>query len=135
MVMIGPAMGVVMLPVGFTFAELQHPALTERAEWQTFKTATWWVFALSFAANIFGGTGLLLSQDWSAVVRAKAILWITGPFASAVLLIGIPAVVLGKVIVPAAIVGLANSTIPALIWSLYLSKSSRVRRTYKRSAQ
>lgn len=133
MLALGPLLGAGRINADFMMIESQYPSLGSLAEWNAFKRTTWWAFAVVAAISIYGGWGLVSSRDWSAVNRAKVILWLTGPVASIVLAIFIPLVVYGKTEAsdPQFIGAFIASVIAAGIWTAYLSKSKRVRNTYR----
>lgn len=133
MLALGPLLGAGRINADFMMAERQYPNLGSLAEWYAFKRATWWAFAVVAAISIYGGWGLVSSRDWSVVNRAKVILWLTGPIASIVLAIFIPLAVFGKTEAgdPQFIGAFIASVIAASIWTAYLSKSKRVRNTYR----
>ena len=133
MLALGPLMGAGRINANFMVAEHQYPNLASLAEWNAFKSTTWWAFAAVAAISIYGGWGLMSSRDWSVVNRAKVILWLTGPIASVVLAVFIPLVVFGKTEAgdPKFVGAFIASVIAASIWTVYLSKSKRVRNTYR----
>jgi hypothetical protein len=78
------------------------------------------------------GFGLARGRDHAVVFRAQIVLWLLGP--ASVLLRGIviPFLAFGGLAPVSQLLGwLIASTAAAAIWSLYLSKSRRVRATYK----
>lgn len=132
MMLFGPFFSVGQVGVGIFEAERVYPALAGSAKWSDYKTWLAWV-AFGFAAiSFWGGLGLALKREWSAVTRAITVLWISGP--GAALLIGLifpylffdSAPVLGLEFLKA----LFGSGIAAAIWSIYLAKSTRVSNTY-----
>ncbi|HRK36785.1 MAG TPA: DUF2569 family protein [Burkholderiaceae bacterium] len=133
MLALGPLLGAGRINADFMMAERQYPNLGSLAEWITFKRTTWWAFAVVAAISMYGGWDLVSSRDWSVVNRAKVILWLTGPIASIVLAIVIPLAVFGKTEAsdPQFIGAFIASVIAASIWTAYLSKSKRVRNTYR----
>ncbi len=110
-----------------------YPNLASLAEWNAFRTTTWCTFAIFAAISIYGGWGLVSSRDWSVVNRAKVILWLAGPVASIVLAILIPLLMFGEAEAsdPQFVGAFLSSVIGASIWTAYLSKSKRVRNTYR----
>ncbi|ABQ27052.1 DUF2569 family protein [Geotalea uraniireducens] len=132
MLVLGPLMGAGRIENDFMMAEHQNPNITSLNEWKTFKNATWWTFYIVAAMSFYGGWGLARGRDVSVVNRAKAILWLTGPVASINLAIIIPFIIFGKTEAgnPQFIGGFFASVVGAIIWTVYLSKSKRVRNTY-----
>lgn len=133
MLALGPLLGAGRIGADFMMTENQYPNLVSLAEWNAFKRTTWWAFTVVAAISIYGGWGLVSSRNWSVVNRAKVILWLTGPIASIVLTIFIPLVVFGKTgdSDPQFIGAFIASVIATSIWTAYLSKSKRVRNTYR----
>ena len=138
MTVFGPLFGAGGLYSEFSSVELQHPTFASLDAWKTFKLATWGTFVLMAGLSFYGGFGLSRGKDWSVVNRAKAILWITGP-GSMVIGVLILIMTTGKAAAVVVVVGpqfiatLIASVIVAGIWTVYLSKSKRVRATYGRS--
>lgn len=134
MMILGPLFGAGSMGVGIMEAERQDPKLISLAEWETFKSASWWVFFIFASISFYGGWGLAYGKDWSVVERAKLILWLTGPVASIALGLFVPLMVFGQKwmnVSNSPISGLISSFISASIWVMYLSKSKRVQATYK----
>jgi hypothetical protein len=114
--------------------ELQYPGVVSMDKWKTYKLATWWIF-LGFASlNMYGGWGLARGKDWSVVVRARVILWLTGPFAVIVFGLILPSVLISQTDgVDKQFIGpLIASIFTVTIWTTYLTKSKRVRNTYNK---
>ncbi|MEI6258748.1 MAG: DUF2569 family protein [Deltaproteobacteria bacterium] len=131
MMVLGPLMGVGNIASDFFTVERQNPSLASSDVWRTFTTAIMWVFAGFSAISFYGGWGLTQVNSQSAVMRAKVILWITGPVSSLVLWLMVPFLVFDNYAVDAQFVRSFISTlVSASIWTLYLSKSKRVHNTY-----
>jgi hypothetical protein len=116
----------------FLMAEHQYPGIKSVGEWQTYKIVSWWAFLIFAAISFYGGWGLIRGNDWSAVIRAKTVLWVTGPGASLVLG-GMFQIVFFRETsaIDAQFIGaFLVSCIAAAIWTTYLAKSKRVRNTY-----
>lgn len=132
MTVVGPLLCAGQINSGFTEAEGQYQALTSIAAWGAFKRATWFAFCCISALSIYGGLGLAQGRDWSVVKRAKVILWITGPAATLLMGLVIPAMSFGNIdAADGQILGpFIASVMVAALWTGYLSKSKRVRNTY-----
>ena len=132
MMVLGPLLGAARIAGGTMTAELDHPALLSTAEWTTYKTTTWIVYAAIVLASFYGGWSLAFRREWSAVVRAKIMLWLSGPLGSLCLGIAVPAMALpGASTIDRSFVGaLIGQVIAASIWTGYLSYSKRVENTY-----
>lgn len=131
MLAIGPLLGAARVGSAMYFVEAQFPALKTMGEWGTYKTVMWLAFLTFAALSVYGGWGLLRGKDWSAVGRAKSILWLIGPGASLVLGVLIPKMTLSESNIDGGFVGgFIASVLSAAIWTAYLSKSKRVRNTY-----
>lgn len=134
MMILGPLFSAAHISGGIMEAERQDPELISIVEWETFKSATWWVFFAFVSISFYGGWGLVYGKDWSVVERAKLILWLTGPVSSIALGLFVPLMVFGQAwmnVSNSLIPGLISSFISASIWVMYLSKSKRVQATYK----
>jgi hypothetical protein len=134
LMLLGPLVGATRLGVDIDMAEQQYPVIKSLPEWKAYKTATWWAFFIATGISFYGGLSLARGHDWPVVKRAKAILWVTGPVASIVMALVIPAVIFGQTLTASlkVIGGIIGSVIAAGIWTAYLSKSKRVRNTYGR---
>lgn len=131
MMFLFPLISAIRINEAFIDAEFKHPNLITAAEWATYKSANWWTFLVSAGLYFYGGLGLADGIEWQAVTRAKYILWICGPITSITINWIIPSVFF-SMDVPFGIVltGLFPPLFWTLIWTVYLSKSERVRNTY-----
>jgi len=134
MTVLGPLLGFGRLDLEFASAEQQFPLVTSLANWKAYKSATWDAFFVISAISFYGGYGLAVGKDWSVVRIAKFILWLTGPCATVVMGWVIPTMFLDNSFVNYSdfVGGLISSIIATIIWTIYLSKSKRVRNTYKK---
>lgn len=131
MLAIGPLLGAARVGSAMYFVEAQFPALKTMGEWGSYKTVMWLAFLVFAALSVYGGWGLLRGKDWSAVGRAKTVLWLVGPGGSLVLGVLIPKMTLSESNIDGGFVGgFIASVLSAAIWTAYLSKSKRVRNTY-----
>ncbi|GFE62628.1 DUF2569 domain-containing protein [Geobacter sp. AOG2] len=132
MMLLRPLMGLGKINADFMTAERQYPNLESLGLWKTFNNATWFTFTIVTAISIYGGFGLAKGRNWKVVKQAKIILWIIGPLASIVLSVIIPKIVLGntKTFGADSLSDILTSFLAASIWTIYLSKSKRVRNTY-----
>jgi len=112
-----------------TAAEYQFPALASDNDWKTLKLVVIGVSVGIAMITIYGGWGLARGSDWSAVKRAKAILWIIGP--GGLLGLGTLLAVSGESVEELVSPFIASVATTA-IWTAYLSKSKRVSNTYIR---
>ena len=110
----------------------KFPAFVSLDQWKTFKTATWWIFLCLSVVNVYGGACLSAGKYCYFVKQAKIILWITGPASYFVFGILLPKIVLGEfgTLDGEWTGGFIASIIVASIWTVYLSRSKRVRNTY-----
>jgi hypothetical protein len=130
---LGPLMNAGRINADLHSAESQYPHLATMASWQTYKAATWLTFFGMSAVSIWAGYGLAKGREWSVVRRAKISLWIVGPLATIVLAVMLPAMIFGGINLDPELVGsFIGSALVAAIWTMYLSKSRRVRATYIR---
>jgi hypothetical protein len=116
----------------FASAEEVQPELTASGSWHAYKQWIWIVWGLTAAASIAGGYCLWRVRRPSSPMLATAALWIAGPGA-----------LIGSLLVGVRIYGQATNTKPeyafaglavsaafAVVWSIYLRRSKRVRLTY-----
>lgn len=136
MIAIGPLLGAVRINAEIFMAEHQYPEITGLDDWGSYKVITWILFIGFAAISVYGGWGLAQGRSWRVVDRAKAILWATGPGASVVLGLLVPAAIFGGAgaLDGQVVGGLIGSVIAATIWTLYLSRSKRVRNTYSKAS-
>jgi hypothetical protein len=134
---VGPLGSAAGIAAGFTEAESANPALSAVGHWATYKMVTWVVFLGLAAVSVRAGWGLARGRTWRVVRRAKIALWIIGPVATLILGGVLPVAVLGSVdgydvgSLAVPLTGaLLRSVILATAWTVYLSKSKRVRATY-----
>jgi hypothetical protein len=128
---IGPLIAAGVTNSGIRAAETEFPALKATPAWRTFTSTTWWTFLALWCLSFYAGLGLARGRDRAVVFRAQIVLWLLGP--GGVLLRGIviPFLAFGRLAPLSQLLGwLIASTAAAAIWSLYLSKSRRVRVTY-----
>ena len=132
MMVLGPLLGGGRINYEIVMSERQYPDITSLEQWKTYKVLTWWIFFASASISFYGGWGLARGNDRTAVSRAKAILWITGPGASLALGILVPIIVFGESNAGSAqfVGAFIGPIIAATIWTTYLAKSKRVRNTY-----
>lgn len=130
-IFIGPIFGAARLNFDFMNFESQFPQVLTAPEWSLYKSATWGCYAVASLLSIYAGLGLARGRNISVVKQAKIIIWIVGPGVSIVMGLLIPLVVLGSVEYdPEFLGGLIGSAIGPIIWTIYLSKSRRVKATY-----
>jgi hypothetical protein len=132
MMVFGPALGAARIAGALMSAELDYPAVLTVKEWATYKTTTWSVFCAIALASCYGGWGLAFRREWSAVTRAKLMLWVAGPLGSLILGIAVPTIVFSdaSTIDPSFLGTFIGSVIAASLWTAYLRYSKRVRNTY-----
>jgi hypothetical protein len=131
MMVLGPIIGAWKVYAGIALAEKFYLEVTLLEGWATYKLALWFVFLISVVLSVFGGWRLKNSDEWDAVRQAKVILWLAGPAANFVMGVLLPLIMFNSsAISNQAIGGFIGSCIGVFIWTLYLSKSVRVRNTY-----
>jgi len=128
---LGPLIAAAVTNSGIRAVETEFPPLRVTPAWRTFTSTTWWTFLVLWYLSFYAGLGLAKGRDRAVVCRAQIVLWLLGP--GGVLLRGIiiPFLAFGRLSPGFQLLGwLIVSTAAAAIWSLYLSKSRRVRVTY-----
>lgn len=131
LIFFGPLFGASRLNLDFIQAESQFSDLIQSEDWQLFKSATWWSFLAVACLGIYAGFGLARGRKKSVVTRAQIVLWVSGPGAAIVLGLFLPLIIFGSVeFDPQFFSSLIGSSIAAAIWTMYLSRSRRVKNTY-----
>lgn len=132
---IDPLLGTGYINKEIMSAESQYPELTTIAAWTSFKFAAWLTHIVSCLLGIYAGIGLAIGRTPSVVNRAKLLLWVVGPFTSAIMGVALPIIYFGELGSDSGASGyligtLIGSIIATAIWTTYLSKSKRVQATY-----
>jgi hypothetical protein len=126
-----PLSGILQMYVAIPAAESENPALRTIQAWASFKAIMWSVNLTIAAISVYAGWGLARGATWRVVRRAKVALWVVGPVAIIVLGAVVPMVTLGQIEEASGLLPeFVRSVMVALVWTLYLSKSKRVRATY-----
>jgi hypothetical protein len=123
---------------GSTFRDIQdterlYPLLTSVAAWENFKILYWAITASAIAVSIAAGYRLRNVIEPGSVTFAKIALWIIGPgFVLASVIIAYISFGErgGATVLDASIKSLFGSIFSAIVWTLYLKWSHRVRNTY-----
>lgn len=134
LIVLAPVVNAARIALDIRVAEHVNEALKDMDAWTSFKAAAWTNYIVVTALGVYAGLGLLLKRSWAVVRRAAIALWVTGPVGTFIYSYFLPKSYLGQ---PAA--GFDKKVlvvvIVALIWSLYLYKSARVRATYQKPSQ
>lgn len=131
LIFLGPILGAGRLHSEFLQAEELRPELLDVGRWISFKVACWWTFAVTSFASIATGIRLKRSRRAEVVNHSIAALWLIGPLAAIVMNVVLPLVIFGKTVPLAEMLpSMLSSSLVALVWTLYLLKSKRVRYTY-----
>ena len=104
-----------------------------KPEWGTFKLVAWSIVATAAALSVMTGYRLRADHRPESVKLAKKALWLIGPMSNALLNVSMIVVLQlnpTPEFIGSAIGGLAGGCIVAFIWTVYLSRSRRVRNTY-----
>ena len=108
----------------------KFPQLESSLPWQHYKTTLWVLFFLSVGVKISTAIFLWLRHDSVSVKFAFWGLWFNALGINLVM-IATAQVLLNVSIIDDTMVPLLKSSIVALVWSLYLIKSIRIKNTYK----
>jgi hypothetical protein len=128
---IGPYLGLGRLLSDIFSTEETYPSLKGFQAWINYKLATWAVFAFIAGSSIYAGYGLAFGRKPSAVKRVKMVMWLVVPGLSLFMNIGLPYLFFDLTPVEADYMsGLVGYFFSIALWTLYLSKSKRVRNTY-----
>lgn len=112
-------------------AELAYPKLLQLSQWSTYKSSVWGVVLVCIALSLWAAWGLMKGNTFGHVRRAQVVLWVIGPAKNFALSLILPVVIFGHSSFDGQALGaLLASAIVALIWTLYLQLSKRVKATY-----
>jgi uncharacterized protein DUF2569 len=127
MLVVGPTMSIYK---AFVLLISANPYLDSFSNLRLYKLVVSATTLVLAGTSFYAGMCLAVRRDQSAVSTAKWTLWLTGPVG--VVLVGglYPLVLLGKTDFPSLLNGTAGSALGAVLWTIYLSKSKRVRMTY-----
>lgn len=142
MMVIGPFMGAGAIANTISEIEKEHSQIIDISQWKTYKTATWLIFVIGAGACFYGGLKLITTKTQTTIKQVKIILWLSGPI-SIIALWTIPELIAYGTITEAItndsknelFKGLLKSITATIIWTLYLTKSIRVKNTYKPTIQ
>jgi Protein of unknown function (DUF2569) len=132
LVALGPLRTLVSTYLEMSATEQANPLLANMAAWGTVKIISWVMTLLQIAMMIFAGVRLNSVFRRSTVRIAIGVLWVAGPVWNFLALLVI-AVSLGVEVSRAGAdvwMPIGQSAVYALVWTLYLLMSSRVRNTY-----
>jgi hypothetical protein len=133
MVFLGPLYGLGLLGGSIMATEESYPEIILNNNWHSYKIVSYIAFAISSIVSIYGGVVLAVYRDASAIKSAKKALWISGPIISIVTLLILSFFIFEEIdnlINTKVISAIIGSAIWAFIWTTYLNKSNRIRRTY-----
>lgn len=121
-----------MLGIGQLYGALSDaPAqLAANSEWQQFKQAVWAVSWATVALSICAGYRLLKIHTADSVRFALYSLWAIGP-GGVLLMYGLTFLIFGKTDFLMVLAQSLGPCLSAVIWTLYLKNSVRVRNTYE----
>jgi len=124
---------IIEIHLTMTQTESAYPSLVSFPLWESYKIVIWIITAILCALMIVAGLKLRNRHEPSSVQFAIRTLWIAGPFAivpialANTLMIGTP---LAEFFDVGMLREMAVSAGVALLWTLYLKWSRRVRNTY-----
>jgi len=129
---LGPLLGAGGILSDLHIMEDQYLDIKSAAGWGTLKSIIWGIFLLRCCLSFYAGLGLVRGRNILVVKRAKIILWIIGPVYGVVAWLLFSIWIIGKAELsdPKFIGSMIGSIIAAAIWTIYLSKSKRVKATY-----
>lgn len=132
LIFLGPLVGSGRMMSDLTQAEVLYPALPELDVWKTYKIVAWILQAIAVALSIYAGRLLLAKRSQDTKQKVIMLLWASGPVMALVAMIA-PAFVMGMDAMPSfgeVAVPVLSASVSALVWTLYIKKSKRVRNTY-----
>lgn len=133
MIFIGPIVTILRMTVDIRGLELQSPMLLLTPEWGWFKWMAWGFVGLVMLYGIVSGVLLIKNKKPSSVKNAIGYVWIAGPLGKLILLLILPLLCFGSDIcmtVDDVISPIIISLGYASMWTLYFTKSQRVKNTY-----
>lgn len=134
LLVIGPLVAIGQTLQALDEAERLYPAVLRLPAWSTYKTAAWTIIATACTVSIFAGYRLLKDFRPQTVTFAIFAFWLRGPVTS-LLDAAAGQATLGINIIeyfndPRTLGTTLGATVTALVWTLYLKWSRRVRNTY-----
>lgn len=134
LVALGPLRGIGETYQSFAETERLYPVLLNDGPWRTFVRLSWLTVGATCALSIYTGIRLIRGSTPADVGFAKMALWIIGPIPAIVIRFGIQPALFGWGTSANEVGEFAGIMIASIVWagawSLYLSKSVRVRNTY-----
>jgi hypothetical protein len=128
-----PVLGYGRLVVAISSAEDARPAIAYLPSWQAYKSLAGWIYAMTAAASVIAGFCLWRVHSPGSVRLAMITLWLIGPVAAIVDAAGAMRIFnasFARAFNPSIIGAVGGTVAVALIWTLYLWRSKRVRNTY-----
>lgn len=133
MMFLGPLLGVAKINGEIMMVEQQNPDIINFDKWITLKNASWFTVSITAMLSFYGGFGLVRGRNELVVKKAKIILWIIGPISVIIMMAIIPTIIFSYENINSQFFGLLIVHIAiAGAWTAYLSKSKRVKNTYKK---
>lgn len=137
-ILVGPLTSIASVYVELASAVNIYPEISITAEWRSYKSLIWFIVLVTSLISITAGLLLVFKRESTSVSFAIFALWIKGP-ASIVFGILTLQVIYGSRVgnlVSEEVIGqLIASIIGAMIWTVYLEKSVRVKNTYYKSSK
>lgn len=125
LLLIGPLRGAWGVNSELEAALLAEPALAGTDEWFEIQGTAWVAWGFGAILSVAAGLILLLARKSWAVVVAMALLWLVGP-----VLLSFTIWDSGLEFDKTYLIAIGKSTASALLWTLYLMISVRVKNTY-----
>ena len=131
LMILGPLLDAGRINFSFISMENEFPNLKTIPNWSIYKNWVWFVMGLKFLIGFYAGLKLIKDRNPSAINQVKVIIWITGPVAGLILGVFLPEIIFGSVQIGSEFIGpFLSLTITCIVWTIYLSKSNRVKATY-----
>lgn len=133
MIFITPIATILRTTADLRGVEMQNPMLSVSPEWWHFKWMAWGYVGLVMLYGIVSGILLIINRKPVSVKNAIGYIWTSGPLSAILLLLIIPTICFGSEIcttIDDLVSPMITSLGHASIWTLYFTKSRRVRNTY-----
>jgi uncharacterized protein DUF2569 len=136
LMLLAPATGLGKLTNEFQDAEKKFPLLDVNTQWIHYKQVSWLIFAVTAAVGFVAGYRLWKIHAAESVRFAILALWVCGPLGNFLYLVATMLIFGSRAsasAVPKMLGATMASCIAAGLWTAYLTRSFRVRNTYKSS--
>jgi hypothetical protein len=131
LIALSPLFSLITSYIEISDTEAMYPTLRGNPTWTTAKLVSWVMVFAQIGLMIFTGLRLNSSTRRSTINFARIMLWVCNPLMSLISLLVLSLIFRASLLDdPKVLSDLARGIFWALIWTLYLTFSRRVRNTY-----